>query len=427
MRTADSNGWWERLRAEERLVLQLLRDVGAGSVESGLDWDYVYTIAESHKLVSLVWYLLQRRYPALALPAPAREKFLARVALEELGDRAQTSLVRQLVQIESSLPGPVVFLKGSVLKWRVYPESTLRRSADVDVLVATAEVEPLRAALEALQFNMESPLWPTLEQQRRVFYELPPMRGSNGQKVDVHWNFTCPGSPYHRDPALYLQSVQTVEAAGARLHTLDSEYFLLHMAVHIYTSAKLSFTLRDLYDFHLVSGHGVVRPFDEERFLGIVHEMHLTDPAYFCCELTGNALDSPRMRAIATRLRSEAGPVARKHAQRAVANLHLLMRPYNHYMVMLEDVLAEGRPVAVLKALFGIRRGEYERLYFEPVSSSPAALLVYPKHVVRLLQFYHLGFGLHFERLVGARIWTDAKAALGARGGALRSGSRQRT
>jgi hypothetical protein len=250
-----------QLTIERRLLLNLL-----GSRNEALDrpgfvsllhqtnWPDFLAIASQ----DLYPYLASRLEPYVNCIEPPREwevLFNARRLAAVHNLRLRHELGR-VVQALGKSGIAALALKGIVLAYTVYQDSSLRSMADLDVLVPAEKKERALDILQELGF--EYPGGADTKLREHSFRLAPsqefafPLR-LRGSKVllEVHSQLEC------SDPVLpvpveefWLRSV-TVDLGGFRAHTLCPEDFLFHLCLHASRGHRFETGLRSLIDLRV--------------------------------------------------------------------------------------------------------------------------------------------------------------------------------
>lgn len=139
------------------------------------------------------------------------------------------AIERVLRTLDAGGIGPIVVLKGAVLRSTVYGEAAERPIGDIDVLLVPDQVEPAVAALRAAGY--EHPWADHIQESYRQHHFHIRLVRANGLQVEVHWDLERPGSPFHFDPAAVIARARPVTPDGGvpRLHPAPED-MLLHLA-----------------------------------------------------------------------------------------------------------------------------------------------------------------------------------------------------
>lgn len=237
----------------ETLLLALLdcalneKPMSAGSAR-GADWAALLEMARCHHIEAL---LLD---PALTLPegeAPegkVREEWQS-LALATLMSQGALALQASALCLSLEDAGvKAVMLKGMALK-ALYPQPDLRTMSDLDLLVASAQLDAARA-------RMAESGYAVIEREPGVDV----MRGPEGLRVELHerlFDRTETGflSRLDADAVFAVQSAvrESVYCGEAWVFPPQTHlaFLLLHMAKHLITTG---FGLRQLADFALFLG-----------------------------------------------------------------------------------------------------------------------------------------------------------------------------
>jgi hypothetical protein len=188
----------DSFNSNERLILACARThLTAGAVEDignavrqPLDWDWILRAADRHGVLPLIYSALQTA-GLEALPRPAAEGLRSRV--EEI-KRQNLFLSAELLRLLRLLDRHGVRalpIKGPVLVASTYGSLAARQFADLDIIVALADVRRTKDLLLKDGYQTRSQLTPAIEAaflRSNVEYEL--VRGDGRVFLDLHWGIT---------------------------------------------------------------------------------------------------------------------------------------------------------------------------------------------------------------------------------------------
>ena len=154
-----------------------------------IDWNLLRRLVKYHRVGGLVQDGLKRA--GVAPPADiARKLDAAAMSIARSGLRLAAESVR--LQRRFDQAGiPVLFLKGTALGQRVYGSIGLKRSRDIDLFVAEADVEAAVALLEADGYAIAKE-YAGIDKERLQYLidytkEVPLKHAGSGQFVEVAW------------------------------------------------------------------------------------------------------------------------------------------------------------------------------------------------------------------------------------------------
>jgi hypothetical protein len=195
---------------------------------AGVDAGRLREVAEAHGLLPLLArFLGAGGAPAAPLGGAVRAAALA-------ASREALALTAELVEAVRGLEAagvPVVAYKGPALAVQAYGQPSLRRFADLDLVVHPAALEAAVAALQALGFAQQPFASP--RQRAAVLrdgHHLALVRGA--VVVELHWRFSKRVFGYREALDGVWERRETVPVAGAALPVLARGDHLLALAVH---------------------------------------------------------------------------------------------------------------------------------------------------------------------------------------------------
>lgn len=237
------------------------------------------------------------------LPAAAQARLLPRLAIEaeQLGlttglpdwvcDRLASARIRgrayeaavrwEIDRLHRALlPIGVrpVFLKGAGYIAAGLPCGAGRVVADVDILVAEAEIPRVEAALKEHGWEFE-PLDAYDERYYREWmHELPPMRHQGrGTMLDVHHRILPRTGRIHPPTQRLLE--QAVDVGGTRV--LSPEHMVLHAAAHLFQDGEVAGAFRDVVDMRDLLGHFAADPLFDGRLDAEAAALGLGRPLFY--------------------------------------------------------------------------------------------------------------------------------------------------
>ena len=229
-----------RGRPEHEIVLCVARrELGAEEqahlrqlLKQNLDWDYLFTIANTHGLLPL----FQKHLHALgADPVPI--DFRVSVRRHSLSN---TQTVLHLVGKQLKLHRlfkdnniPTAIFKGSALAQSAYGDISLRQAGDIDVLISRAHFARARLLLESLGYQMTPQLTATqLSSHLASHCEIQFVRDDWFTIVDLHWALAPKSFVFKMDAEELLSRLQPVTIAGTEIETLATEDLIVYLSMH---------------------------------------------------------------------------------------------------------------------------------------------------------------------------------------------------
>jgi hypothetical protein len=140
----------------------------------------------------------------------------------------------------------VIVLKGLYLVEQVYPEIGLRTFSDLDLLVRREQLADALTLMQNQGYRLST--WYDPQAQNTDIKHLPPLEKAQYPTLELHWSILEEDEPFEIEAAgLWERAVETT-IAGVKTRALDSEDFLLHLALHFTYQHRLRGGLRNLYD-----------------------------------------------------------------------------------------------------------------------------------------------------------------------------------
>jgi hypothetical protein len=198
-----------------------------------IDWNLLWRLVGYHRIAGLVHDGL--KCAGVAPPSDVAKKLdAAAMSIARTGLRLAAESVR-LQQRFDRADIPILFLKGTALGQRVYASIGLKRSRDIDLFVAQADVEAAVALLEADGYAIVKEFVGIDREQLRYLLnhirELPLKHAESGLFVEIAWR----AANNHRLFLLPAEPPTTQEIAlpgrGA-LRTLADDELLVYLCVH---------------------------------------------------------------------------------------------------------------------------------------------------------------------------------------------------
>ena len=227
-------------RAEHRLLLSAARRELCDEqhalmrrlLRQEIDFDYLFTIAQTHGLLPLL-----QKHLATAASDLLPGHFLSRLKLQSVANSQNVLHLAgrflHLCKLFEENGVPVAILKGALLSQMAYGEIAMRTAGDIDVLIRPQDFVRARALLESLGYEMNPKLTPrSLASHLGHHCELQFMRDEWFTIVDLHWAL-APGSfVFKMETDEVMSRLQSVEIAGAQLKTLATEDLVVYLSMH---------------------------------------------------------------------------------------------------------------------------------------------------------------------------------------------------
>jgi hypothetical protein len=208
-------------------------------LRGSLDWDLLLRAAQTHGVMPLLHWHLQRQAWA-AVPTGPRDALQGEFRRNAVLNLARTGELLRLLRLFRDRGISVLAFKGPTLAAYAYSDLSLRCFSDLDLLLRPAQLVVGEEALLAAGYAMALEL-PSARQADylRSIGQLPFCRARDGSLVELHSRLT----PQHFHFPLRLEDlwsrVQRVDLLGEEIAALSAEDLLLVLAAH---AAKHLFT-----------------------------------------------------------------------------------------------------------------------------------------------------------------------------------------
>jgi hypothetical protein len=230
-----------------------------------VDWAWALRCARAHKVAALLAARIEQSGVGEALAADVREQVTAvRRDASRHSEVAQRTLATVAEHFgRNAIPFFVV--KGSVLAQHVYGDPSLRRFADVDLVVHRRDVDGAEAVLRSLgfvaggireifgpqhladaQLALAAQLTRRFDAQRLAAFSWYAPRGSQLAPVDLHWHI-APYRLHIGEEKIWAQTT-AVDVGGTQVLTLNGPATLIHLALHATTCLLNGFRMLHLCD-----------------------------------------------------------------------------------------------------------------------------------------------------------------------------------
>jgi hypothetical protein len=208
-------------------------------LHGSLDWDLLLRAAQTHGVMPLLHWHLQRQAWE-AVPAASRDALQGEFRRHSALNLARTGELLRLLRLFRAWGIPVLPFKGPTLAACAYNDLSLRSFSDLDLLLRPAQLAAGREVLLAAGYTVALEL-PSARQADylRSIGQLPFYRAQDGSLVELHSRLT----PQHFHFPLHLEElwsrVERVDLLGEEIAGLSPEDSLLVLAAH---AAKHLFT-----------------------------------------------------------------------------------------------------------------------------------------------------------------------------------------
>ncbi len=206
-------------------------DTIAALLRSGIDWESFLRAARRHGMMPLLYWHLQSCADSVPPAVLTELSNYFRINSER-----NLLLAQEMIRLLGLLEAhgiPVIVFKGPPLATMAYGNPSLRRSADLDILVHKQDLPRLRVLLNAEGYQPAPSFARTPERALINYgYECLFIRPPVGIQLDVHWRMFPPHLSFALDAAPLWQRVQHLLLGGRRVPTISREDLLLVLCVH---------------------------------------------------------------------------------------------------------------------------------------------------------------------------------------------------
>lgn len=267
-----------RQRRGAGLLLEVVRDLRRLTTLIPADWAALLPTAEAFRLLPRLAADAERLGLTSGLPDWACDRLSdARIR----GQAFEREVKWEVDRIHRAL-APIgikpVFLKGAAYIAAGLPCGVGRVMADVDILVAEADLARVEVALRDHGWQFEE-LDPYDERYyRHWMHELPPMRNRHrGTMLDVHHGILPRTGRLHPPAARLLD--QAVDVGGTLI--LSPEHMVLHSAAHLFQDGEVAGALRDVVDLRDLLETFEQKPSFNDRLAVEAEQLGLGRPLYY--------------------------------------------------------------------------------------------------------------------------------------------------
>jgi len=206
-------------------------DTIEGLLRSGIDWEFFLRAARRHGMIPLLYWHLQSCAGSVP-PAVLTELH----NYFRINSERNLLLAQEMIRLLGLLEAhriPVIVFKGPLLAVMAYGNPSLRRSADLDILVHEQDVPRLKVLLNAEGYQSPPSFCPTLEPAlidygNEYLFVYP----SVGIQLDVHWRMFPRYLSFALDDAPLWERIQHLLLGGRRVPTISREDLLIVLCVH---------------------------------------------------------------------------------------------------------------------------------------------------------------------------------------------------
>ena len=215
---------------ENELILSVARREPTCDLRSNLDWDYLFSTAQAHRLLPLL-------HKHLASSDQVPGHFLSRLKRESVANsQSVLHLIGKQLRIyklfkENGIP--VALFKGALLAQMAYGDFSLRQAGDIDVLIDRQCFDRARLLLESLGYEMYPKLTaPQLASHLNNHCEILFVRDDWFTVLDLHWDLAPRSFVFNVRADEVMSRLQTVSLAGTPVETFSAEDSVLYQSMH---------------------------------------------------------------------------------------------------------------------------------------------------------------------------------------------------
>lgn len=229
------------LSAEEQAQLT------AFLADTSLNWNRAYTLASRHRLTPFLYRTLR---PIPSVPKAFLEALQQDCQAAAVDGLLKEQQYRQLASLLTHTGIAHMAFKGLYLARQAYPDSSLRISGDIDLLVGVDSVSQTIQLLQAHQYQLNEThaLYYQAGEPRllRDLYEVSLFKPffTSHFDIDLHWKIVCFNKDYASFTLDYVRSKPTL-TTEVQVILLISHHGVTNIWQQIYYINDLYFLLKD--------------------------------------------------------------------------------------------------------------------------------------------------------------------------------------
>jgi hypothetical protein len=197
-------------------------------LDHDVDWNVVQMHARRHGVEAMVHH---RMHGDARVPAAVREALAASSRATAHFNMHRLHVLLDLLRRCAHAGCRVVPFKGAVLAQRYYGNLAFRRFADLDVLVAPADLPAVKEILQTMHF---APLrtGKAEDQALQAHIGVEMHRAADQVMVELHTELLNKTLAYHLEAADVLQRATLTAVGGQPLYTMAPHDLLLYLCAH---------------------------------------------------------------------------------------------------------------------------------------------------------------------------------------------------
>jgi hypothetical protein len=278
-----------------RLVCAILSrsspDIDGFELSQTQVWKEALEFARAQRLMPLVHVLLSKQETQIPPDAALalRDSYYQHMLFNTRHYRAMLDVIQSLQSFGLEL----IVLKGAFISTVIHRNPAVRRSADLDILVRSVDLEAAAQGLTRLGYEPVSPIdfdgkFPDLHLRP---HHLPGFHKQGSPLVEVHFNLAPSSGPFTIDIDHLWQRAQQVELDQVSTLALDPIDLLLHVCIHTSYHHAFSFGMAQLYDIDAIIRH-YGSSLDWSAFVARAKGWRAANSAYIALLLARGLLDA---------------------------------------------------------------------------------------------------------------------------------------
>jgi hypothetical protein len=181
------------------------------AIDDGLDWDEFVRLVDRHGTTTLSWAVLSKQRK-VEIPGTAKQQLKVHSDANRIEAMKQSFLLVEALRALNQVNVAVMPLKGQILSFDLYGDVGLRRSKDLDLMVASDDLSKARVCLERVGWSLDSSSWIDLTPRQwesfiRHEYHISFIHDKNC-KLELHWR--DPWETLEMTNARWARSTRTV-------------------------------------------------------------------------------------------------------------------------------------------------------------------------------------------------------------------------
>lgn len=193
-----------------------------GLLQREIDWSYLLSIAEKHRVTPLLYLGLKGVCPS-AIPAPIGSTLKIRFLENTRKNLILTTELLRLLAVFEAGEIPVIPYKGIVLAASIYGKTAFRQVWDIDLLVEEKDFITSRSLLLSEGYEVKE----TNDREESFFHPEKKI------EVDLHWGLTPFYFPLDLDFGGLLARTKGYSLAGVEVKSFGEEDLLIILCLQV--------------------------------------------------------------------------------------------------------------------------------------------------------------------------------------------------